>query len=805
MKLHRIVAFAAAVLAYGTAIAEAPSGYYDSCKGKSGKELLSALHQAMGSHTNVGYDGLWNVYKTSDVRPDGHVWDMYSTKDWGTPSQAKHCGNYSNVGDCINREHSFPKSWFSNGSPMASDAFHIYPTDGKVNGMRSNFPYGECANGTTWSNGNVKGLGKLGSSTFAGYSGQVFEPDDQYKGDFARSYFYMAAAYFDKIAGWSSPMLGGNNYPAFSTWTVNLLLKWHRQDPVSDKETARNDAVYAFQKNRNPFIDHPELVEHIWGDRKTEGWDGQGGGASGLIVLPVDGSVTDLGVTGTGKFSTVVKVMGKDLTQAVSVSASSGWSLSASTISATQANAGHDLTVSANLTKAGTYTLAVTLTSGSAKSTATYKVRVQEGLPATAATEVTSTSFRANWVYVGDATDGKYTLDVKQGTASIDGYPRLVDAAAAHYTVDGLDESTTYTYTLQSASMTSNTVSVTTGAPMPYVAFLYDGELSFACEPGVPSAAEELLVELENISSAVNVSVSAPFQISSNRTDWNTSLTMQPAEDRIYMRLAADRAGTFETEITARTGDYVFESGIVRGYCADPAAEFMETFEANFAKTYTDGEYVGSACRWMFNNVGVVNQSAGDRVYAGEKSCRFGKDSDSSIEMLENKAGGAGTVSFYACRWVNNQSNADPAASIAVEYSTDEGVTWHNVADVAVNNTEYTRYTATVNVAGNVRVRLAQTSGQRIHLDDVAISNYGQSGIHDAEADAYYAWDAFSPAAGTLCIESRRGDVQADVHGIDGITYMAGAALQAGLNSFAVPAGLYIVVVDGQSRRVLVK
>lgn len=103
------------------------------------------------------------------------------------------CGQYSTLGDCYNREHSFPKSWFNDDSPMVSDAFHIYPTDGKVNSQRNNYPYGECANGTTLSpNGKVKALGKLGTSTFPGYSGTVFEPDDEYKGDFARSYFYMA-------------------------------------------------------------------------------------------------------------------------------------------------------------------------------------------------------------------------------------------------------------------------------------------------------------------------------------------------------------------------------------------------------------------------------------------------------------------------------------------------------------------------------------------------------------------------------------------------------------------------------------
>ena len=231
-----------ALLWVTASFAKAPSGYYAKCEGKKQEALLVELHNIIGDHTTVSYNGLWTVYKTSDVREDGTIWDMYSTKHWKVGSEQ--CGNYSAVGDCYNREHSFPKSWFNDVSPMYSDAFHIYPTDGKVNGQRSNYPYGECANGTTLSSsGGVKALGKLGDCTFPGYSGKVFEPDDEYKGDFARSYFYMAACYNDKIANWSSAMLSGDNYPAYKTWAINLLLKWHRQDPVSQKEIDRNNAI----------------------------------------------------------------------------------------------------------------------------------------------------------------------------------------------------------------------------------------------------------------------------------------------------------------------------------------------------------------------------------------------------------------------------------------------------------------------------------------------------------------------------------------------------------------------------------
>ena len=272
MKIARLISFAILTAGSFTAtLAEIPDGYYRTAENQGGKNLLLKLHDIIDGHHDVGYDGLWQVYYTSDVREDGTLWDMYSTKHWQWGN--KQCGNYKVVGDCYNREHSFPKSWFSEGSPMKSDAFHVYPTDGKVNGQRSNYPYGECANGTTLAaNGSVKPLGRLGSCTFPGYTGTVFEPDDEYKGDFARTYFYMATRYNDKVAGWSSPMLAGNNYPAYTTWAVNLLLKWHEQDPVSDKEVKRNDAVYVYQGNRNPYIDHPELVDYIWGSKTSERW-----------------------------------------------------------------------------------------------------------------------------------------------------------------------------------------------------------------------------------------------------------------------------------------------------------------------------------------------------------------------------------------------------------------------------------------------------------------------------------------------------------------------------------------------------
>lgn len=231
-----------------------PTGYYDSAEGLEGDGLREALHNIIDDHNVVSYNGLWTVYEDSDKRSDGKVWDMYSNCDFTFGSDQ--CGNYGSICDCYNREHTVPQSWFGSQSPMVSDAHHVVPTDGKVNGYRSNYPYGECSSGTTY------GTGKLGSCTYPGYSGTVFEPADEYKGDFARIYFYTATRYMDVISGWSGVnSFSGNN---LTDWTRKMLLDWHRNDPVSQKEIDRNNAVHDFQYNRNPFIDNPIWADAIW-------------------------------------------------------------------------------------------------------------------------------------------------------------------------------------------------------------------------------------------------------------------------------------------------------------------------------------------------------------------------------------------------------------------------------------------------------------------------------------------------------------------------------------------------------------
>ena len=243
--------------------AQPPAGYYAATEGLTGQALQQALHNLIDDHQVLTYAALWEAFKTTDARPGGIVWDIYSDKPGGTPAYIYHftadqCGNYAREGDCYNREHSFPKSWFGDAEPMYTDLFHIYPTDGWVNNKRGNLPYGETA-APRWSSTNGC---MTGPSSVEGYSGEIFEPIDEYKGDLARTFFYMATRYYGEGSAWpGSEMVTGSQ---LKPWALALMLRWHRQDPVSEKEIQRNNAVYALQKNRNPFIDDPRFVALIW-------------------------------------------------------------------------------------------------------------------------------------------------------------------------------------------------------------------------------------------------------------------------------------------------------------------------------------------------------------------------------------------------------------------------------------------------------------------------------------------------------------------------------------------------------------
>jgi endonuclease I len=251
-------------LIFSATFAQIPTGYYNAAQGLSGDTLKQVLHNIIKNHTSISYTSLWTAYKKTDKKINGFVWDMYSDLPSGTPPYnytfiIDQCGSYANEGDCYNREHSWPQSWFNSVAGPQTDMFHVVPTDGKVNGKRDNYPYGTVSN-PTWTSLNGS---KLGPSIDSGYNKVVFEPIDDYKGDLARGYLYMTTRYLNEDASWS--FSDATNGATILPWQLKVLLQWHHQDTVSAKEIVRNDSIYYhFQNNRNPFIDHPEWADSIW-------------------------------------------------------------------------------------------------------------------------------------------------------------------------------------------------------------------------------------------------------------------------------------------------------------------------------------------------------------------------------------------------------------------------------------------------------------------------------------------------------------------------------------------------------------
>lgn len=268
--------------------AQIPPGYYDSAYNgvvpKTCAELKTALAKILAKDTDyVAYNSADGSYDTQDAvnnydrhRNDANtadiIWDMYTDNPAGpelytfTPVTGQ-CGSSfpPQVGACYNREHAYPRAWFGDDFHVRGDLHNIFATDGETNARHANWPYAEVG-ATSWTS---PAGAKLGTCSFPGYNGTVFEVIDEYKGDFARVMFYMVTAYESGMPAWKNfstadSVLDGTTWPSLDPWAIKQWYKWHIQDPVSQKELSRNDSVFSVQGNRNPFIDHPEFVALIW-------------------------------------------------------------------------------------------------------------------------------------------------------------------------------------------------------------------------------------------------------------------------------------------------------------------------------------------------------------------------------------------------------------------------------------------------------------------------------------------------------------------------------------------------------------
>lgn len=393
-----VLAFA---FGFAPLVAEVTTDYYSSIDNTSGDALFNAVHTiANEGFEQLDYDSLWTAYKKTDTDDNNKIIDMYGGCDFTYPSSK--CGNYSVECDCYNREHSIPKSWFcSCTTGMGADLFHLVPTDGKVNGKRSNYAFGETDGGDYTYNDNKLGSAKnitventaLGSSfTTSSVPSTVFEPRDEYKGDFARGYFGTMIKWTTQytMSSDDGKWFFNNTYTesghyGLADYGLALLIKWHRQDPVSQKEIDRNNGIQATQGNRNPFIDYPYLVEYIWGKKAGETVsmsnliasfesDFEPGVSDGWRETSTDPQITVSSKSvafGTVEInsqnSQTITAKGSNLTDNISL-AISGTNAGMFSLSKNSVSAGEEVTITYTPTAEGTHTATLTLTSNGATS-----------------------------------------------------------------------------------------------------------------------------------------------------------------------------------------------------------------------------------------------------------------------------------------------------------------------------------------------------------------------------------------------------------------------------------------------------
>lgn len=343
----RIKSLFLAVIVFGiisSAFSTVPSGYYYFVKNKKKAELKTAIHTYCTPLKEFDYGSgpgfTWEGFFSTDRRADSTVIDMYSN------TVRKFGGGFTAITG-MHIEHSFPKSWWGAYPNEAyKDLFHLYPADASANESKNNLPLGEVT-GTPGFNNGVTKVGKNGFGIE--YSDNCFEPADEFKGDFARSYFYIASVYENLAPLMQSPMVINNStYPFWKPWAIDLLLKWNKQDPVSAKELTRIETIYNIQGNRNPFIDYPDLAEYIWGADTTKVYPFPDE-LNAFLITPRRGTSLDFGVILQNDVRTkTLHIQAVNLNSDLQVSLlknSSTLSLSTQTIPSASALSGFDLSI----------------------------------------------------------------------------------------------------------------------------------------------------------------------------------------------------------------------------------------------------------------------------------------------------------------------------------------------------------------------------------------------------------------------------------------------------------------------------
>lgn len=427
MKLiHRATLLFILAVTAMTMTAEIPSRYYSAINGKKDAELKTALSAIISKRASVSsyenyYSNMPQYFQSTDVYPEKYNgrtrwWDMYSNIPLYAPSFSG-----------LNREHCVPKSWWGGATtiPIYADLNNLFPSEMEANMKKSNYPLGTVSGTPTYDNGVVK-LGYPSAGQGNGAS-RVFEPADEYKGDFARTYFYMITCYENTY--WTNTwMFQNSNYLDLAGWAQELLLKWHREDKVSQKELDRNDAVYKIQNNRNPFIDYPDLVEYIWGNKRGElFYEENAGQPAGdpILITPVQDMALDFNQVAIGNSTNAqLYFKGENLTGTLSLTITKPrgyenddrayFSIQTKSINSSDVNSanGYLLTVTYRPTVTGSHYARLVISDGGLDGSIGVSLKGEacpvptlKAFNALPAEDVTATSYMAMWDEPDDVVD----------------------------------------------------------------------------------------------------------------------------------------------------------------------------------------------------------------------------------------------------------------------------------------------------------------------------------------------------------------------------------------------------------------
>ena len=710
--------------------------YYRPVEGLKKAELKTALHELIQPETVLDYGGkgegyTWSGFAVTDRMPDGEsVRDRYS--------DIARTFNGLEAVPGMNIEHVFANSWWGHTVNEAyCDLFNLFPSDASANGRKSNNPMGVVDGEASFDNG-VTRVGRS-SSYRADSLITVWEPADQWKGDFARTFFYMATCYEDLQDEWQTKegllVVQPDRYPTLRPWVSSLLLEWNEADPVDDIERDRNEAVYGIQGNRNPFVDYPQLAAYIWGDSTEHAFYTDKNATEAELFVPEADESLDYGLQAVSKgMEEKLVIRGRNLPGGLTLTVDGeAFTLDRETLTAEEVTRGTTVTVRcAAGIPAGRHTATLTLGGDGFRQTNGLGVEFVDGVPAYPASDVVCSvntkRFEASWMDMGEGLTYSlevYTKDGQGRAQMVEGYPLQLQQTSAR--VEGLKASTTYYYKVDvldedgQGTMTSNEVEVV----MPDVTPVFTvglSELSFTTVPGRPSTPQTVEVTaLEVPQYTTTVVVDAPFEVSRDGEAWSQSVTVSGYDQQFRVRLGSvETEGPVEGEMVVSTPE-VNEIVVSLSGEVDASKSFFENFEAGSKGAYAEGEVTCAAATWRMAQV-MIGGLENDRKN-GAKAVRMQAKNGvvTELEMLEDKAEGCDSLWFYAGLY-----GSDTGVKLTVSYSQDGGMSWEPVAtDLEFRKGEWKRYGYKLDVDGLVRLKFTATgsSSKRLNVDDIQMSD----------------------------------------------------------------------------------